>query len=73
MMNNQESKNNSTEKQHFLLTHEYIKNNSLSQIGISACGPTVILNILQALNYDNIPQPQKFLKVCEARRRNYDT
>jgi hypothetical protein len=44
-----------------------------NQIGLSACGPTAIINVLRALKYNNIPSPEKILEIVPARKRNYKT
>ena len=57
----------------FLKTYEEMEKINTSQIGQSACGPTSVLNVLAALDYSPIPEPQSLLKFFPARLRDYET
>ncbi len=57
----------------FLKTPAEMEKVAASQIGVSACGPTAILNILAALDFPALPTPQNLLETVPARLRDYDT
>ena len=57
----------------FLKTLEEMEKINTSQIGQSACGPTSVLNVLSALDYSRIPNPQSLLQFFPARLRDYET
>ena len=57
----------------FLKTLEEMEKINTSQIAQSACGPTSVLNVLSALDYSPIPNPQSLLQFFPARLRDYET
>ena len=57
----------------FLKSPDEMKKINVSQIGLSACGPTSVINILSSLDFKPLPSPKELLDFFPARLRDYKT
>ena len=57
----------------WLSSVEEMRRGSAVQLGVSACGPTALLNILEACRYSPLPSAAKVLEAAPARLRDHST
>ena len=57
----------------WLRSVEEMRSSSAVQLGVSACGPTALLNILEACGYSPCPSAEEVLEAAPARLRDHST